>query len=74
MRLTPKETQGQEILSWEMEYDNASPELTYEDQHHNTTTLVSVDSEASIVTITCRGEVDTSDHAGVIGRNLSRQA
>ena len=69
LRLTPKETQGQEILSWEMEYDNASPELTYEDQHHNTTTLVSVDSEASIVTITCRGEVDTSDHAGVIGRH-----
>ena len=69
LRLTPKETQGQEILSWEMEYDNAAPELTYEDQHHNTTTLVSVASDASLVTITCRGDVDTSDQAGVIGKH-----
>ena len=69
LRLTPKETQGQRILEWEMEYENAQEELTYEDQHHNTTTLVGVEAETSEVTITCRGKVDTSDHAGVIGRH-----
>jgi len=69
LRLTPKETQGQEILEWEMEYENAHPELTYEDQHHNTTTLVSVESGSQEVRVTCHGKVDTHDHAGVIGRH-----
>ena len=69
LRLTPKETQGQEILEWEMEYHNAHEELRYEDQHHNTTTLVAVEPDISEVTIICRGRVDTHDHAGVIGRH-----
>ena len=69
LRLTPKETQGQEILDWKMEYDHAHPELTYEDQHHNTVTLVAVDKGAQEVTVTCSGTVDTHDHAGVIGRH-----
>ena len=69
LRLTPKETQGQEILEWSMDYQNAHEELTYEDQHHNTTTLVAVEPDAKEVTITCSGKVDTHDHAGVIGRH-----
>lgn len=69
LRLTPKETQGQEILEWSMEYDHAHPELTYEDQHHNTVTLVAVEQGAQEVTVTCSGKVDTHDHAGVIGRH-----
>ena len=69
LRLTPKETQGQSIVSWDMEYENAAPELTYEDQHRNTVTLVAVESGVHEMTVTCHGEVDTSDHAGVIGRH-----
>ena len=69
LRLTPKQTQGQEILEWEMEYHNAHPEFVYEDQHHNTVNLVSVETGAQEVTVTCRGRVDTHDHAGVIGRH-----
>ena len=69
LRLVPKQTQGQEILDWSMEYENALEELQYEDQHHNTTTLVSVGQGASEVTVTCRGTVDTHDHAGIIGRH-----
>ena len=30
LRLTPKETQGQTILEWDMFYDNAKLELEYE--------------------------------------------
>lgn len=67
LRLTPKQTQGQEIVEWVMEYDNAHPELTYEDQNHNTVTLVGVEKGAQDVTVTCHGTVDTHDHAGVIG-------
>lgn len=69
LRLTPKETQGQKILDWEMTYENASPELEYDDQHFNTVTLVAVEPEAREVTVTCRGTVQTQDEAGVIGRH-----
>jgi len=69
LRLTPKETQGQKILDWEMEYENAHPQLEYDDQHFNTVTLVAVEPEATEVTVTCRGTVITEDNAGVIGRH-----
>jgi len=42
LRLTPKETQGQKILDWSMEYEGAREELSYDDQHFNHVTLVSV--------------------------------
>ncbi len=69
LRLTPKSTQGQEILDWSMTYDGAEQELEYDDQHHNTTTLVAVRPGEQEVVITCEGMVDTHDHAGVIGRH-----
>ena len=69
LRLTPKHTQGQQILDWTMAYENARQELEYEDQHHNTVTLVSVEPGAREVTVTCSGTVETMDHAGVIGRH-----
>lgn len=69
LRLTPKHTQGQKILDWQMDYENAAAELEFEDQHHNTVTLVSVAEGARDVVVTCHGTVETSDHAGVIGRH-----
>lgn len=69
LRLTPKATQGQEILDWSMDLRNAKQELEYEDQHHNTVTLVSVEPEATEVVVECRGTVDTQDNAGVIGHH-----
>lgn len=69
LRLTPKATQGQEILSWEMEYENARTELVYDDQHFNTVTLVSVEQGAREVVISCKGVVDTQDNAGIIGHH-----
>ncbi|MEO1488986.1 MAG: transglutaminase family protein [Pseudomonadota bacterium] len=69
LRLTPKETQGQQILHWDMVYDNAHLELEFDDQHFNTVTLIGVDAGASDVTVTCTGTVETQDNAGVIGRH-----
>lgn len=69
LRLTPKKTQGQEILDWEMEYENAHAELGYEDQHHNSVTLIAIEPGAQDVRVTCHGTVDTHDHAGVIGHH-----
>ena len=69
LRLTPKETQGQAIIEWTMEYTGAREELTYDDQNHNHVTLVSVEEGVRDVTITCRGIVETEDKSGVIGRH-----
>ena len=69
LRLTPKSTQGQEIVAWDMAFENAARQLEYEDQHRNTTTLIALDPGAQEVSVTCSGTVDTHDHAGVIGRH-----
>ena len=69
LRLTPKETQGQTILEWAMEYEGAKEELVYDDQNFNHVTLVSVVEGAREVVVTCRGNVDTEDNAGVIGQH-----
>lgn len=69
LRLVPKHTQGQEILNWEMEYENATTEFEYDDQNFNTVTLIAVDQGATEVVVRCKGQVDTHDNAGVIGRH-----
>ena len=69
LRLTPKSTQGQEIMAWDMSFDTAVKQLEYEDQHRNTTTLIAIEAGAQELTVTCSGTVDTHDHAGVIGRH-----
>lgn len=69
LRLTPKETQGQQILEWNMQYENAHLELEYDDQNYNTVTLIAVEPGANEVTVTCSGKVETTDSAGVIGRH-----
>ena len=67
LRLTPKTTQGQQILEWKMEYEGAREELVYDDQNYNTVSLVSVSEGVKEVTVQCTGTVDTEDNAGVIG-------
>lgn len=69
LRLTPKSTQGQKVLEWSMRFENAREELSYEDQNHNTVTLVSVEEAARQVKIECMGTVETEDKAGIIGRH-----
>ena len=69
LRLMPKETQGQAILDWTMDYEGAREELSYDDHNHNHVTLVSVEEGVQDVIVSCRGTVDTEDKAGVIGRH-----
>lgn len=69
LRLVPKSTQGQRVIDWSMRFENAVEELTYEDQHHNIATLISIAEGAHEVTVECSGTVETEDNAGVIGRH-----
>ncbi len=67
LRLIPKETQGQKIIDWGMEYDGVHEELSYDDHNFNHVTLISVLPGATEVVIRCRGTLFTEDHAGVHG-------
>ncbi|WP_349514082.1 transglutaminase family protein [Erythrobacter sp. NFXS35] len=69
LRLTPKETQGQRIIEWQMRFENAHAELEYDDQHFNHVTLIGLEQGAREVTVICEGVVETDDNAGVIGRH-----
>jgi transglutaminase-like putative cysteine protease len=69
LRLTPKPTHGQLLLDWRMEFDGASFEVEYDDQHHNHTTLISLAPGTQVLTVTCSGLVETSDNAGIIGHH-----
>lgn len=69
LRLTPKETHGQRIIDWAMSCEGGAIELTYEDQNCNTVTLASLQPGTRAFTVRCEGLVETTDHAGVIGRH-----
>lgn len=69
LRLTPKNTQGQKVLEWEMRCTGARVEVDYEDHNHNRTTLVSVDSGVQVVEVHCSGLVATADNSGVMGHH-----
>ncbi len=69
VRLKPKSTHGQVIINWAMEMDHARIETEFEDQHNNAAVLASVEPGTTVVTVTCRGTVETADNAGVIGQH-----
>lgn len=69
LRLTPKDHNGQTVLSWDMRVDGGQIETSFSDQNRNSVTLVSFAPDATEVTITCTGEVATDDTAGVIGKH-----
>ena len=69
LRLTPKNTQGQKIVSWEMNLIGAQLEVEYDDHNHNRTVLVSVEPGAQLVEVHCTGLVETADNLGVIGQH-----
>jgi transglutaminase-like putative cysteine protease len=69
LRLTPKVSAGQKILRWNMEFEGAARQVEYEDQNANRVTLIALAPGACVVTIRCEGVVDTSDHAGIVGKH-----
>lgn len=69
LRLSPKTTQGQSVDRWDMTYEGARAEATYEDHNHNCTVLISVDPGVREVVVHCEGTVSTSDSAGIIGHH-----
>lgn len=69
LRLTPKSRVGQSVVNWETIVEGGTTELEFTDQHNNHVALISIEPELSEITITCQGEVETSDTAGIIGEH-----
>jgi transglutaminase-like putative cysteine protease len=69
LRLTPKSTQGQKVLEWDMRLEGARIEVEYDDHNHNRTTLVSVEPGVSAVEVHCTGIVATANINGIIGQH-----
>lgn len=69
LRLTPKSRPSQNVLSWNTDISGGQIELQFEDQHANDVSLISFTGDGHEITITCQGEVITSDTSGVLGRH-----
>lgn len=67
LRLKPKSTHGQQVVDWDMEFSGARIEAEYDDHNNNHTTLISIHPGEQEVVVTCRGVVETTDNAGIIG-------
>jgi transglutaminase-like putative cysteine protease len=70
LRLRPKPTHGQQVLNWDMALDGVRFEAEHDDHNHNHTALVSVVPGVKEVTISCTGQVQTADRAGIVGPHL----
>jgi transglutaminase-like putative cysteine protease len=69
VRLTPKEREGQKILRWDISVEGGHKQLSFIDHNANHVDLISIDAGGDGVVIHVKGEVETSDTAGIIGRH-----
>jgi transglutaminase-like putative cysteine protease len=69
LRLTPKTSAGQSIVSWSITLEGARREVEYDDENANHITLIAFEPGVSEVTIRCEGVVDTNDKSGIVGHH-----
>ncbi len=70
LRLMPKHSAGQQVLSWNMRVEGGTCEVEYDDPHLNHVALVRVSEGVEQVHIECTGEVETDpDFHGVVGKH-----
>lgn len=68
VRLTPQPTPQQSIIRWELDVDGGQLETSYTNHYGAHVDLVSANRGATSISITARGEINTNDTAGVVGR------
>jgi transglutaminase-like putative cysteine protease len=69
LRLRPKSRSTQTVHSWQIDIRGGRKQLSFEDEHANSVDLISFDSGVREITVTCQGEVEVRDTAGVVGRH-----
>ncbi len=69
LRMTPKSRAGQTVLRWQTTIDGGEIEARFEDHNNNQVALIGLAEGAERVVISCEGEIETADAAGVVGRH-----
>lgn len=68
VRLTPMRDHQQTVLNWNIAIEGGKPALTYADQYNNQCMLVQAVDNATKVSLTVSGEVETHTSDGVYGK------
>ena len=69
LRLTPKSRDTQKVLHWRTHLDGAELQLSFADSHANHVDVISFSGMPHDVIITGEGMIETTDHAGVVGKH-----
>ena len=72
VRLRPLESRMQMVHDWQVVVEGGTIETSYRDHYANHVDLVSAAPGTQRMVITARGEVETQDTAGVLGRVYGR--
>lgn len=67
LRLTPRPSEVQRVLRWEMGIEGGKKEVDFVDHHANQVQLISILPGHKSITVRCEGEVETADTGGVAG-------
>lgn len=65
LRLMPKSIGGQTVNSWNIEISGGTSQVSFDDHYENSVELVRLDHELTEISVVARGEVSTSDTAGI---------
>jgi transglutaminase-like putative cysteine protease len=71
LKLRPKDGAGQTILNWQLMVDGGKVEAEQDDPHNNHVSLMSVTEGRTSITISCQGQIETTDNHGILGRHRS---
>ncbi len=72
VRLTPSNSTHQKVLDWAVDISGGSQQLSFEDQHQNTTLLVQADPGVTELVVTVSGTVETLTSDGVFGKTYGK--
>ena len=70
LRVRPRSDPSQEVVWWDVDVLGGTSQVRYHDHYANDVELVRLDPEVTETTVTARGEVATSDTAGVVSHHL----
>jgi transglutaminase-like putative cysteine protease len=69
VRLTPKESPFQKVITWQTSVIGGAKEVTYNDHNNNHVELISFDRDATEVTLVSEGVVEMTESHGMMGKH-----
>ena len=69
IRLSPKDSGGQNVQDWSLSFEGASLQTEFTDHHNNKTHLIRIDEGVQEMTVKSQGTVIVDDKNGIIGKH-----